>query len=303
MANKKKSPRKKVATNEINPKSDGRPDLRQSPLEAMPSTSSEARREPSVSWFRFDSKADWSVVVSVLAFLVSIGGIGWDVYMSNKSLDEAIRARFEAAEEVVAMTASRMNQEFATKLTPVSGGRGGYPRVFIDVYWRIRVANKGQRDIALVEYRLKSPDFETNWDCGLTDLKFNAIEMPINLPAGHAAEFCVRSRLFGSPTAKEVLEKRWPFFRQREDKGIETLEFVDVQSSYEVFNYLYDNGIDCFGNKVFRSPRTNFPIKVNGEDKDQRIILTIQTGRGTTITNDLLWYDSDFLYPHDSVHK
>lgn len=185
--------------------------------------------------------------------------------------------------ESLVMHSERVNADYATEFRRVVSVSRTMPSpAFIVALWDVTVINNGKGDVSLVDYAVQplgdlpgaGPYYEP-YDQGLVDIDTNEpLHLPINLAAGHALRFRVRSFIVVPTQVAMSLLPQVPWNT--------TLQDI-------FFKHLYTQGIDCFGNRVTPGPG-GYSLMDDALPRDQRLQFNIRTGRGKKLKSTLTWY-------------
>jgi hypothetical protein len=231
-----------------------------------------------------------AIVALGTLFYVGIAFLGY--VESRKARHAAEEDLVESVEENILIQSSRFTGKFETEvLHHVSVSRTMPSPLFARAFWVVTVINNDTRDISICEYSIKplsqnlpgSGPYGQRYEQGLFDLNTDEpLHLPIALAAGHAIRFKVCSFLVILPYIGIKHEGSW---LQGPPSGkIDFFRFF--------YDYFASQGIDFFGNEVSPGPGGIQPIN-NSNIINQELSFLIRSGRGTTQTETLTWYDID----------
>ncbi len=190
---------------------------------------------------------------------------------------------FRGEPEHLVVYSERVNDDYPTEFRhEVSVSRTMPGPAFVLALWDVTVINNGQRDVSLVGYTVRplgdlprvGPYYEP-YDQGIVNVETNdPVKLPVNLAVGHAFRFRVRSFIVVPANVAIKLRPQIPWKT--------TLGEI-------FFNFLYAQGIDCFGNEVSPGPG-GYHLLEHTPPMDQQLQFNIRTGRGTTLSDTLTWY-------------
>lgn len=159
-----------------------------------------------------------------VAILISFVSLGYNVW--------ADRIKFR---EVLTLSVTPVLEDYPTQLIDARGTPSGT----VGTYWNVVVANNSDRDISLVEYRLREIRgegdnlFYSSLDQGLFTTTFSRLDLPLNIPAGHSLRLFFRVGLLMDPQAFRISKGVW--------------KTGTVESIRRLLEYLNSKGYGIYG--------------------------------------------------------
>lgn len=174
----------------------------------------------------------------------------------------SVRIQQRAQQEDLVAQSWRVAEDYPTEIRP-SGESG-----ILSVYWRLLVANNGERDTSLVGFEVREGSGELQ---GLYQVDLKRLEMPVAIKAGYAVVFLARAGLLLDTKAYVALRQR--FGQARSISSAAVTEHVRARG-FRLFN-------DPNGKRILSEEKSQVPQEL--------LVLTLFTSRGARIQTSLLW--------------
>lgn len=214
-----------------------------------------------------ESNSKVSLILSVLALIVSVASFGYTVYVNEHS----------KVEDLSVYTSSYLS-DYKTEI--IQQNVSGYPAVLPTIY-ECTLINEGEKPINIINYDLQqisSPIvYYSYMDMGLFDKERKQIDLPLNIKPHESYKFYLYVGLLIDPNAFKIINN--------------SLVSKNEIKIMELNKLLAKNGMDIYGNPSNYTEIGGGNIMTIAPNRSQQIFLiNFLTSHHNTFSDSFSWY-------------